>query len=203
MWENVRMNTHTPKWTPILGSWSPGGLPKLQKAIAKVKTPRLEEFFISLEIYWSADVWNGLAWPIWTSTTQVMGKRKAESQVGSLTPNHGKLGIDSIPLRAGGVWHIVEKLLTRATTLIQTLSRLEVCTRSYSPAKLQNSQPWRFQDSHLGVPGQKAIWMPAEWCRVYYMGEGSGLLWVRAVVSLVNLRSFVARPNTKGAPTLC
>jgi hypothetical protein len=33
------------------GSWSLGGLPKLQRAISKVKTPLLEEFFISLERY--------------------------------------------------------------------------------------------------------------------------------------------------------
>jgi hypothetical protein len=31
------------------GSWSPGGLPNLQRVIAEVKTPRIEEFFISLE----------------------------------------------------------------------------------------------------------------------------------------------------------
>jgi hypothetical protein len=34
-----------------VGSWSPGGLPKLQKAIAREKNPRLEKFFIPLEIY--------------------------------------------------------------------------------------------------------------------------------------------------------
>ncbi len=39
-----QMNSH-------VGSWGPGGLPKLQRAIAKVKTPRLEEFFISLNSY--------------------------------------------------------------------------------------------------------------------------------------------------------
>ncbi len=59
-----------------VGSWSPDGLSKLQRAITKVKTPRLEEFIISLESYWSSDVRNGLAWPIWTSTTQVMAKKK-------------------------------------------------------------------------------------------------------------------------------
>jgi hypothetical protein len=33
------------------GSWSPGGLPNFQRAIAKVKTPFIEDFFISLEGY--------------------------------------------------------------------------------------------------------------------------------------------------------
>jgi len=46
-----------PKW----GLGSPPRLPKLQSSIAKVKTPRLEVFFISLEIYQSVDVENGLA----------------------------------------------------------------------------------------------------------------------------------------------
>jgi hypothetical protein len=40
----------------FFGSWSPDGLPNLQREIAKVKTPYIEEFFISLEIYWSVDV---------------------------------------------------------------------------------------------------------------------------------------------------
>jgi hypothetical protein len=106
-----QMNSH-------FGSWSPGGFPKLQRAIAKGKTLRLEEFFISLENYWSVDVKNGLAWPIWTFATQVMAKRKAKSQVGNLTPDHGKSGINRIPLRAGGVWHVVGKLTTRAATSV-------------------------------------------------------------------------------------
>jgi len=32
-------------------SWSPGGLPNVQRAIARVKTQWLEDFFISLESY--------------------------------------------------------------------------------------------------------------------------------------------------------
>jgi hypothetical protein len=52
------------------------------------QTPRIEMFFISLKRFWSVDVQNGLAWAIWTSTTQVMVKRRAGSQIGSLTPDH-------------------------------------------------------------------------------------------------------------------
>jgi hypothetical protein len=37
-------------------SWNPSGLPNLQRTIVEVKTPDIEEFFISLEIYWSVDV---------------------------------------------------------------------------------------------------------------------------------------------------
>jgi hypothetical protein len=38
------MNSH-------FGNWSFGGLPKLQRMIARVKTLFLEEFFVTLEIY--------------------------------------------------------------------------------------------------------------------------------------------------------
>jgi hypothetical protein len=48
-----------PKW----GLRSPSGLPKLQTSIASIKTPRIEAFFISLEIYQSVDVKSGLHEP--------------------------------------------------------------------------------------------------------------------------------------------
>jgi hypothetical protein len=41
-----------------------------------------------LKRYWSVDVQNGLAWAIWTFSAQVMDKRRAGSQIGSLTPDH-------------------------------------------------------------------------------------------------------------------
>jgi len=76
--------THTPK----LGLGSPLGLPKFQSSIARVKTPHIEMFFISLESYQSVDVENGLAWAIWTYSAQVMAKRRAGSQIGNLTSDH-------------------------------------------------------------------------------------------------------------------
>jgi hypothetical protein len=45
------------KW----GLGSPLGLPKFQSSIARVKTPHIEVFFISLESYQNVDVENGLA----------------------------------------------------------------------------------------------------------------------------------------------
>jgi hypothetical protein len=63
-------------------------LPKLQSWIVVVKTPRIGVFFISLESYESVDVENELAWSIWTSLAQVMGKRRAGSQTASLIPDH-------------------------------------------------------------------------------------------------------------------
>jgi hypothetical protein len=46
-------------------------------------------------------------------------------------------GINLIPLRVGDVQHDIGKVLRRDTTLVQTSSRSEVCTKSYSPAKLR------------------------------------------------------------------
>jgi hypothetical protein len=71
-----------------MGVWSPSGLLKIQKTISGVKTPCIEVFFILLKRSWSVDVQNGLAWVIWTYAAQVMGKRRAGSQTGSLTPDH-------------------------------------------------------------------------------------------------------------------
>jgi len=98
---SVRMKLALPK----VGTWSPPGFPQLQSSIVEVKTPRLDVFFIPLERPWSLDVWNGLAWAIQTFAAQVMVKRKAGSQTGSLTPDHKKSAIDPIPVCAGGVQH--------------------------------------------------------------------------------------------------
>jgi hypothetical protein len=59
-----------------------------------------------------------LALFIWTPKTQVMAKRRVGSQIINLAPDHKKSGIDLIYLISEGVQHIVEKLLTSATTLL-------------------------------------------------------------------------------------
>jgi hypothetical protein len=41
-----------------------------------------------MERSWSVDAQNGVACAIWTFVAQVMGKRNAENQIGSLIPNH-------------------------------------------------------------------------------------------------------------------
>jgi len=73
---------------PKLGLGSPTRLLKFQNSIAGVKTTRIGMLFISLKSYQSVDVENGFTWAIWTSTTHVMAKRRAGSQIGNLTPNH-------------------------------------------------------------------------------------------------------------------
>jgi len=111
---SVRMRLTLPK----VGTWSPPRLSQLQSLIAEVKTPRLEVFCILLERPWSVDVENGLAWAIWTSTAQVMVKRRAESQIDNLTSDHKKSGIDPIPMCTDRVRHTVGKLLRRAKNLL-------------------------------------------------------------------------------------
>jgi len=115
---------------PNVGTWSLLGLPWLQSSMAEVKTPRLEVFFISLERAWSLNVENDLARAIQTSAAQVMHERRAESQIGSLTPDHKKSGIDLTPGCAEGVRHIVGKILRRARSLLQTSFQSEVWAKS-------------------------------------------------------------------------
>jgi hypothetical protein len=71
-----------------LGIWSPPGLPNVPSSIARGKTPRIGVFLVSLERSWNLDIGNALSLAIRTFAAQVMGKRRAGSQTGNLTPNH-------------------------------------------------------------------------------------------------------------------
>ncbi len=64
------------------------GLPTVQSSTARGKTPCIGVFLVSLERSWNVDIENALALAIPTSAAQVMGKRRAGSQTGSLTPDH-------------------------------------------------------------------------------------------------------------------
>ncbi len=145
---------------------------------------------MSLERSWSVDVQNGLALVIWTFATQVMGRRRADSQIGSLTPDNKKSGIDLFLTSDSRVRHSVEKISRRATTLVQTLSQLDSTVGSYELPKSRDSNRDNFgtiSGLQLGSPEKKSHLdvALAESCREYYMGEGGGFPRVRAVVSLV------------------
>jgi hypothetical protein len=71
-----------------LGIWNPPGLPNFQSSIARGKTPRIGVFLVSLERSWNVDIENALALAIRTFAARVMGKRRAGSRNGSLTPDH-------------------------------------------------------------------------------------------------------------------
>jgi hypothetical protein len=153
------------------------GLPQFQSSIVEVKTPRLEVFFIPLERAQNVDVENGLAWAIQTSAAQVMVKRRAWSQTGSLTPDHKKSGIDPTPGCAEGVQHTIGKLLRRATSLFQTSFQSEVWAESCDLPKFWESKPGQSRDSSLGVPGIKAIWMQVRW------SNAENTIWGKVVAS--------------------
>jgi hypothetical protein len=118
-----------------------------------------------------------------------MAKRRAGSQTASLTPNQKNSGIDPIYLAANNVQHIVGKISMRATTLLHTTPRFEVCSQSYGAPKSRESRLARFQDSQARVLREKSHLDvgSVERCRVYYKGEGGGFPQVRAVVNLVCL----------------
>ncbi len=52
----------------------------------------------------------------------------------------------------------------------------------------------------FGSPGTKSHLdaTPADWCKIYYMGEVAGFPRVRAVVSFVSPKLPMACPSTKG-----
>ncbi len=84
------------------------------------------------------------------------------------------------------MWHIVEKISTRATTFLQTSLQSEVYTQSYGPPKVMG---FRVLESHLGVSRQNAIWMWPPWRGIEYIIRGKvvaspksrmwWVLWVR------------------------
>ncbi len=126
---------------------------------------------------------------IWTSETQVMAKRRAGSQIASLTSDHKKSGIDSIYLVAGGGCHISLESCQRELQLYFRLhfNRRSACKvmgfRSRENPNWQNfGTPTREsrvpRKSHLDVASVKS-------CIVYYKGEGGDFPQVRAVVNLV------------------
>jgi len=92
-------------------------------------------------------------------------------------PTTKKSGIDPTPVCVGGVQHTVEKLLRRATSLLQTSSQLEVWARSYELPKSWESNPGQFRDSSLGVPRLKAIWMRVQ------RSNAENTIWVKVVAS--------------------
>jgi hypothetical protein len=66
---------------------------------------------------------------------------------------------------------------------------------NYVPSKLRESQLWEFRDSHLGVLGQKAIWMWPPWRASKYTIKGKVMaspksrpwwvLWVQGYLWLI------------------
>jgi hypothetical protein len=84
---------------------------------------------------------------------------------------------NSRSLKVGEVRHAVGKLLTKATTLVQTSFRSQFGARVMSVSGL-----------HFGNPGKKNHLDAGatESCRKYYMGEGGGFPRIQAVQNQVS-----------------
>jgi hypothetical protein len=65
-----------------------------------------------------------------------MVERKAKIQTANLVPDHQKSGIALIYLHGNGVPHIIEKLSTKDTNLLQMSPQLEVWKKNYGLLKL-------------------------------------------------------------------
>jgi len=132
-----------------------------------------------------------------------MGKRKAGSQIGNLTSDHQKSGIDLFPMSDSKVRHGVEKLLRRATTLVSTSSWSDSAVGSYELPKFQDLNPGQFRDSNLEVPGKRAIWMWPWWWNT------ENTIWGKVVASpesgpwwVLCVKVPMASPNTQGCPRM-
>jgi hypothetical protein len=185
------------------GSWSPGGLPNLQRAIAGVKTHWIEALFISLEVSWNINVWNGLAWPVWTSENKCYGQKKGWES---------NCQFDSRPLKIKN-WPNFLVCRWRATYRWKDLNKGYNFALDFISIKGLQRKLWA--PKVVGVPSLGILGLPfgspetkchldvglVERRRVYYKGEGGGFPQVWAMVSLVSSNLPVARPNTKSAPT--
>jgi len=87
-----------------------------------------------------------------------MSKMGSHHQFGHLKhklwPKEGSK-INLISLCAGGVQHTIEKLSTRATTLLQTSSPSEVCTANLWGPKIARIPTLANSELPLGSPGAK------------------------------------------------
>jgi hypothetical protein len=125
-----------------MGTWESIGTLETSEFDCKVKTLRMEAFFISLESYRSVYVENGLAWTIWTSPAQVMAKRKAGSQP---NPNACRWSVTSR-------WKALDESYKIALDLIPIRS----LSKELWPRKVAGVQIGTTSRLLLGSPGIKS-----------------------------------------------
>jgi hypothetical protein len=89
--------------------------------------------------------------------------------------------------------HTVGKISTKVIILLHNSPQSKVCTKSYTPLKLQECEFQEFRDSQLGSPETK--WHldvgPMAKHKEYYKGEGGGFPQIWAMVSFVSPCLFV------------
>jgi hypothetical protein len=128
------------------------------------------------------DIWNA-------SYDQKKGRESNSPESASFDSRPLKVGIGPKYLAVDDVRRTVGKLSTRATTLLHTALRSEVCLQSYGASKSRESCRAGFRDSRAGVLGEKSHLDVGlgESHRVYYKGEltslftHTGLWWVLCV----------------------
>jgi hypothetical protein len=106
-------------------------------------------------------------------------------------------------MRVGGVLDIVGKILTRATTFLQTSLQLKVYKKIMGIQNNKNPNLRNFGTPDLRVLGKMTFGLaPMVNQKKYYKGEGGGFPQVRAMMSLVNLCMFMACLCIKSAPVM-
>jgi len=179
---SVRMQFTLPK----VGKWSPPGLLKTQKTIWKVKSPRIDAFFISMESSWSRC-------PKWPRMGHLdicspsYGQKKGRESNCQFDSRPLKVGNQPLPDVAWGSATRRWKALDEGYNFGWDLVPIRVRGEELWTSKVPRLQPETVSRLQLGSPGKNSHLDVAsvESCRVYYMGEGGGFPRVRAVVSLV------------------
>jgi hypothetical protein len=184
-----------------MGFESPPGLSKTQSSIARVKTPRLEVFFILLEKVLKCRCLN---WPCMNHLdicNTSYGRKKGRESNWQFDFRPLKVGNRPNPgaCRQSATHHW--KALEESYKFSLDLIPIKGLSKKLWMPKVPGVQTGTISRLPLGSPGTKGHLdvAPVEGRRVYYMGEGGGFPRVRVVVSQVSLELPVACPSTKGA----
>jgi len=84
LWRKCEDETHTPE----IGTQESPETPKTSEFDCKGQNTLHWGVLYIIRKLLKCRCWNGLAWAICTFAAQVMAKRRAGSQIGSLTPDH-------------------------------------------------------------------------------------------------------------------
>jgi hypothetical protein len=175
-------NSHSQKWE----TWNPLGLPKTQKTIWRVKSPRIGVFFISMERYWNLDAQMALHGPFGHLQPKLWAKEESGIKLSVWLPTTKSRESTSSrhPLKeCDTTW----KALNESYNFGSNLVPIRIWGEELWASKISGLQPGTVSGLQLGSPGKKSHSDVASAVRrrEYYMGEGGGFPRVRAVVSLV------------------
>jgi hypothetical protein len=179
------MNPHSPKWIPALGVGVSMDSRIFRESL-QGQTHYIKDFLIPLYSSWKLDIWNGLAWSIWTPKTQVMAKRRVRESNWQFNFRPLEVGNRLYFLawrcHATYYWKVLDKGYNFASNFISVGG---LHTKLWAPkvgkvpivgiSRLPLGSPrtkW-----HLGVG-------PLARHRVYYKGEGGSFPQVQVVVIL-------------------